>query len=360
MRRAVPSENLQRPPALSLHGEGAAAPGVSARPPLASWGAAAQGPLAMRHKSLSAWQLARDQPTGGPHASSRCTLCPLNLKVNKYIYVSRGKIITVRLDTARRLSCQGPVCFFELRDDFLGFAATSRHQARGKQERGPPHVTAAPCPSICLSPSNPVFRNRCLDSPEATPALCSPRVTLSEGSLPRLPPVLPGWAAVSPSALPRGCGRQRTRGEARPSLSLQTLKGAVRHCCTDCQSPRPLSRGQVTEAPGGTFRDTLPLRVRQGWAGHPCRVVAWAPSLPFPSPGPVLEPACMRGRGHPGTSSQFRGVVSMDDSGYLTPQIITLPPPPMTLSLQNYPLLDNCLPEPSLARSVTLFQCLWI
>lgn len=228
------------------------------------------------------------------------------------------KIITVRLDTARRLSCQGPVCFFELRDDFLGFEATSRHQAHGKQDHGPPHVTAASCPSICLSPSNPVFRNRCLDSPEATPALCPLTATPSEGSLPRLLPVLPGGEAVSPSCCRGGAVWQWTRGEASPSLSLHHLKGAVCHCCTDCQSPRPLSRGQVSEAPGGTFRDTLPLRVRQGWAGHPCRVVAWAPSLPFPSPGPVLEPACMRGRGHPGTSSQFRGVVSMDDSGYLS------------------------------------------
>ena len=75
------------------------------------------------------------------------------------------KIIAVRLVTARQPSCRDPVCFFELQDDFLGFAAT-RHRSFKGEGRGRrfPHENTSVAQAwsqkviigaaICLSPSS--------------------------------------------------------------------------------------------------------------------------------------------------------------------------------------------------------------
>ena len=96
----------------------------------------------MSHKSLSA----RQRLPGPAHqwVLSIITLHSLSSESeSQQIYLCFEKIVTVRLDTARQLSHQDPVYFFELRDDSLGFVARGRRDSRGRQEQHAFHLTEA-------------------------------------------------------------------------------------------------------------------------------------------------------------------------------------------------------------------------
>lgn len=243
--RAVPSENLQRPPALSLQGDGATAPW-----PAALWPAGErlpEGPPAMRHKTFSVRQLVWAQPTGGSHAASPCSLSPLNLKGDKYVYVSGGN--PVRLDTARQPSCQA-LCV-PLSSGRISWLCGNNQVPRGREARAwyvPwDSSSLSGCgigtrllPSVFL-PLCPVFRNTCWDTPEATPALPS----LVPRPRPWLHPKHPFPGAASSAYQAGGhlasvpqqeWSWKRARGEASPtpvSAASQRCRAPIKHGLLD-------------------------------------------------------------------------------------------------------------------------------
>lgn len=160
------------------------------------------------------------------------------------------EILTVRLDTARQPSCQGLVCLFELREDFMAL-----RQQPGATRQGSESVVRRPTVRQLLSgcglgtrllqsvflPLRPVFRNTCWDSPEATPAL----PPLVPGPRPWLHPKHPFPGAASSAHQADGhlasvpqqdSSWKRARGEASPtpiSAASQRCRTPIKHRLLD-------------------------------------------------------------------------------------------------------------------------------
>lgn len=290
-----------------------------------------------------------------PHHSA---LLPLNLKVNKYIYVSRAKDHNCQACHSQEAITWGP-CVFLWTSGWLSWVTvTTRHRSSGEEEENAFQVqttlssrygTGERLLQPVFLPPVPVFRSNAVwpsSLPSSSPlnVLACSWTTPSRASslLPRVTATL--WAAV----VGLQPGWRRCEGCRSSSSGFwQPPKLAVDQCCAGSQASvsRPRvgwSRGEASRL-GSIQGQCLSGSCRAGSGKRHSLHAVHHTKLPYPHPGLTLEPACVGGEAFLCMSSQLSDptlvdlLMAMFTPGKLaniTNQSLLPCPPHLCISLQ--------------------------